>query len=97
MNKHHLQAQVKSTGTAYLFSLLVCGSHYAYLGKWGWQILFWLTAGGLGFWALLDLFLLSGKVAKHNAGIFSQLEEIERREREAEHARNLAMIAAARG
>jgi hypothetical protein len=97
MNKHHLHAQVKSAGTAYLFYFLLLGAHYAYLGRWGLQILFWVTLGGFGIWGFIDLFLMSGKVAKHNATIFSQLEDIERREREADHARNLAMIAAARG
>jgi len=96
MNKHQLQSQTKSTGTAYLFFLFLFGTHYAYLGKWGLQFLFWITAGGLGIWALIDLFTISGKVERHNAGIFEQIEKIEKREREDDQARQMAMIAAAK-
>lgn len=95
MNKHYLQSQVKSTGTAYLFWFLF-GAHYAYLGKWGIQILFWLTLGGLGIWALIDLFTMSSKVNQHNAVLFQQIEVIERREKEEDHARNMAMMSALR-
>lgn len=97
MNKHYLQSQIKSVGTAYLLYFLLFGTHYAYLGKWGLQILFWITLGGLGIWALIDLFTISGKVNRHNAKIFQQIEEIEKRERNDEQARQMAMIAAAKG
>lgn len=96
MNKHYLQSQVKTVGTGYLFFLLV-GAHYAYLGRWVLQILFWFTLGGFLLWAFIDLFLIPSKVHKHNAPLFQQLEEIEKREREADHARNLALITAAKG
>ena len=96
MNKHYLQSQVKSTGTDYLFWFLL-GAHYAYLGRWGIQILYWITLGGFLIWALIDLFTLSGKVNEFNASIFQQIEEIEKKEKDAEHARNIAMVAAARG
>lgn len=96
MNKHYLQSKVKSTGTAYLFWFLL-GAHYAYLGKWGIQILYWITAGGLGIWALIDLFTMSGKVNKYNADIFQQIEAIEKKEKDDDHARNMAMMAAASG
>lgn len=97
MNKHQLQSQIKSTGTAYLFFLFLFGTHYAYLGKWGTQFLFWFTAGGLGIWALIDLFTISGKVERHNAEIFQQIDKIEKREREDDQARQLAFITAAKG
>lgn len=96
MNKHYLQSKVKSTGTAYLFWFLL-GAHYAYLGKWGIQILYWLTLGGLGIWALIDLFTMSGKVNKYNADIFQQIEAIEKKEKDDDHAKNMAMMAAATG
>ena len=96
MNKHVLQSQIKSTGTAYLFFFFLA-AHYAYIGKWGVQILFWFTLGGLGIWALIDLFTLSGKVEKHNAEIYLKIEKIEKREREDDQARQLAMISAAKG
>jgi hypothetical protein len=97
MNKHYLQSQIKSVGIAYLLYFLLFGTHYAYLGKWGLQILFWITLGGLGIWALIDLFTMSGKVDRHNATIFQQIEEIEKKDRDAEQAKNMSMIAAAKG
>lgn len=97
MNKHLLQSQIKSTGTAYLFFFFVFSSHYAYLGKWGVQLLYWFTIGGLGIWALIDLFTLSGKVEKHNSLIYQKIEKIERQEKEDDQARHLAMISAVKG
>jgi len=94
MNKHYLQSQVKSTGVAYLCWFLF-GAHYAYLGKWGIQILFWITLGGIGIWALIDLFTLSGKVNRYNADIFQQVEAIEKKEKENDHARNMALMVTA--
>ena len=96
MNKHYLQTQVKSTSTAYLYFFLF-GAHYAYLGKWGIQILYWVTVGGIGIWALIDLFTMSKKVNKFNADIFQQVEDIEKKEKDADHARNMAMVAAVSG
>lgn len=95
MNKHYLQSKVRSTGTAYLFWFFL-GAHYAYLGKWGIQVLYWLTIGGLGIWMLIDLFTMPGKVDKYNSALFQQIEEIETKERDAESARNIAMVQAAR-
>ena len=95
MNKFQLQSNVKSTGTAYLFWFLL-GAHYAYLGKWGIQILYWITLGGLGFWALIDLFLMSSKVNAHNAVIFAQLEKLEKQEREDDLARSIAISKASK-
>ena len=97
MNKYHLQSQIKSVGTAYLFYFFLFGTHYPYLGKWGIQILFWVTFGGIGIWALIDLFTISGKVQRHNAEIFNHIEKIEKRERDDDQARQLAFIAAAKG
>lgn len=93
MNKHYLQSKLKSTGTAYLLWFFF-GAHYAYLGNWGIQILYWITLGGLGIWALIDLFTMSGKVNKHNANIFQQIEAIEKKEKDEAHERNLAMMTA---
>ena len=96
MNKHYLQSQIKSSGTAYLLWFFF-GLHYAYLGKWGLQILYWITLGGIGIWAVIDLFTLSGRIANHNALTFQQIDEIEKRDRDAEQMRNLAMISALKG
>lgn len=96
MNKHYLMTQMKSTGTAYAL-LFLAGSHYAYLGKWGLQFLFWFTAGGVGVWWLIDLFLLSSKVNNHNALIAAQIDSLEQKEKEDSHAKNMAMMMAATG
>jgi len=95
MNKHHLQSQVKSSGIAYLLWFFL-GAQYAYLGKWGIQILYWITLGGMGIWMFFDLFTIPGKVSRHNAKLFSQIDDIEKKEREAELARNIAMVQAAK-
>ena len=91
MNKHYLMSKMKSTGTAYLCWFFL-GCHYAYLGRWGLQILYWITLGGLGIWAFIDLFVMPSKVNAHNLIISSQIDEIEKREQEDAHARNLAML-----
>lgn len=82
---------MKSTGTAYLCWFFL-GCHYAYLGKWGLQILYWITFGGIGIWAIIDLFLIPSKVNAHNLIIANQIDSIEKREREESHARNMAML-----
>jgi hypothetical protein len=96
MNKNYLQSQIKSTNTAYVFWFFL-GAHYAYLGRWGTQILYWLTLGGLGFWALIDLFSMRSKVEKHNLPLFNQIEKIENAEKESELNRHLAVVSAISG
>ena len=96
MNKYYLQSKIKSTATAYLCWVFF-GAHYAYLGRGVLQILYWITLEGLGIWMLIDLFVMSGKVNRHNVKLFQQIEEIEKKEKDAEHARNMAMIVATTG
>jgi hypothetical protein len=96
MNKHVLQSKIKSTGTAYLLFLFLFGTHYAYLGKWGLQLLYWITLGGLGIWCVIDLFHIPTKVNNHNMIISRQIETIETKEKEEAHARNVAMITASK-
>lgn len=95
MNKHELRRKLKSTGTAYLLCIFVFGTHYLYLRKYVLQLLFWLTAGGLGIWFLVDLFTMSSKVDAANAHIYDELDKLEKRERDDDMARNVAMIKAA--
>ncbi|MBL7559844.1 TM2 domain-containing protein [Olleya sp. YSTF-M6] len=95
MNKHYLLSQMKSSGTAYLCWFFL-GCHYAYLGKWGLQFLYWFTLGGVGIWCLIDLFHIPAKVSNHNMIISSQIAEIEKGEKEENHSRNMAMIAASK-
>ncbi|PXA21154.1 TM2 domain-containing protein, partial [Staphylococcus pseudintermedius] len=47
------------------------GGHRYYLGDIGYAIAMTFTLGGLGFWSLIDAFLISGRLRKKN-------EEIER-------------------
>lgn len=77
MNKYYLQSKMKSTGTAYLCWLFL-GCHYAYLGKWGWQILYWCTLGGFGIWMLIDLFHIPSKVNNYNRTLSYQIENFEK-------------------
>jgi len=76
MNTHYLQSKMKSSGIAYL-CWFILGIHYAYLGKWGLQILYWITFGGFGVWAILDLFLIPGKVDRYNFEISKQIIALE--------------------
>lgn len=93
MSTLNLQNQLKSTGTAYLFLFFLLG-HYAYLGKWGLQVLFWLSLGGLGIWLFIDLFRLSAKVQEYNRPILDAIEIEDRRAKEEDHRRHLETIAA---
>jgi hypothetical protein len=85
MNKHFLMSKMKSTGTAYLCWFFL-GCHYAYLGKWGLQILYWITLGGIGIWVLIDLFHIPSKVNSHNLKISMQIEDIDKKEKAENHA-----------
>lgn len=58
----------KSLAVAYILWFLL-GWHYAYLRKWGTQVLFWLVAGGLGVWWIIDLFRLPRMVRSINRDI----------------------------
>jgi len=91
MNKLQLQSEIKSSGTAWIMYLFL-GCHYAYLGKWGVQLAYWFTLGGLGLWMFIDMFRLSGLVKKHNNNIYQQLEDIE----EEKHRKTLEMLAASK-
>jgi len=55
----------KSVGISYLLWFLL-GWHYAYLKKWGWLILYILTAGGFFVWAIIDLFRIPKMVEQYN-------------------------------
>jgi hypothetical protein len=59
------QRKMKSKGVAYLLWLLF-GLHYAYLGKWLIQLVFWITGGGFFVWWFIDLFRVSGLINERN-------------------------------
>lgn len=55
----------KSTGVGYILWFLL-GWHYAYVGRWGVQILYWLSFGGLLVWMLADLFRMPSIIRRRN-------------------------------
>lgn len=59
------QRTKRSLGVAYLLWLLL-GWHYAYVGRWGIQFLYWVTFAGLAIWALVDLFRMPSIVRTYN-------------------------------
>jgi TM2 domain-containing membrane protein YozV len=65
---HEFERKAKSTGLAYL-CLILFGIHYAYLGRWGIQIIFWITCGGFLLWWLIDLFRVGGLIRDKNQDI----------------------------
>lgn len=64
-------AQRKNIRNAFLFWFLL--SHYGYFGQWSKQILFWLTAGGVGVWWIIDAFRMERAVITYNRGISIQV------------------------
>jgi hypothetical protein len=58
--------------TAWLLFIFL-GWSYGYLGKIGLQILYYLTLGGFGIWALVRLFTLSKDVKNYNFNIALQV------------------------
>lgn len=79
--KAYLKSQTKSTGTAYLLFFFLFGSHFAYLGKWGTQFLFWFTLYGLGIWGIVELFVIPTRISEHNMKLYRQIDKIEKEER----------------
>jgi len=59
------KTQMKDTTTIWLLYLFL-GWSYGSLDKIGIQILFYLTFGGLGVWAFIRLFTLSGAIKEYN-------------------------------
>ncbi|WOE49062.1 TM2 domain-containing protein (plasmid) [Bacillus thuringiensis] len=58
----------KSKGLAYLiwFFLGGLGGHRYYARDFGMAIAMTLTLGGLGFWALIDVFFIGSRIGKKN-------------------------------
>lgn len=57
----------KSVFVAYV--CLLVGLQYGYLRKWGLQVVFWITAGGVFIWWIILLFSLSSKVKNYNRDV----------------------------
>jgi TM2 domain-containing membrane protein YozV len=71
-----LRGRKKSGGVLFCFFLGGVGGHRFYLGDTGRGIAMLLTLGGLGFWALIDVFFIWNRLALVNgqrrAEIFSR-------------------------
>ena len=63
----------KSTGLSYFFTFLCLGIPYGYLGKWGLQILFWITGAGFGLWLIYLIFAIPGLVRDYNRDVSCQV------------------------
>ena len=94
--KVELENKLTTNGNVWLWFLFL-GCPYGAVGKWGLQILFWITGGGCGIWTLITMFRVSTLVNNHNRPIRIELEDIERKEKEEVDAKQLAMIAAIKG
>jgi TM2 domain-containing membrane protein YozV len=70
-----LMTRQKSSGTAWLLLIFAggLGAHRFYLGRTGSAIAMLLTAGGLGFWTIIDLFLMSGMITETNEQIETEI------------------------
>ena len=86
--KYRLKSRIRNIGIAYVL-FFVAAAHYAYVNKWGTQILFWLTLGGLGIWWIIDIFRMPSIIEDFNDPIFEDIEWIEREERERDDFREL--------
>lgn len=69
MVESEVQRRQKSKGIMYAlwFFLGGIGGHRYYLGDVGYAIGMTLTLGGLGFWALIDVFLIGNRLEKKTA------------------------------
>ena len=74
MDIEYLQSKIKPIGKTYTHWFLF-GSHYAYLGKWNIQVLYWLTLGGIGIWAIADFFRMTEIIIKQRESVFEQIEK----------------------
>ncbi len=59
----------KSVGLAYFFLLICLGMPYGYLGKWGLQLVYWLTGGGFVIWMIILIFTLPSNVRDYNKDV----------------------------
>lgn len=66
MDKQLAYTERKANPTLIWLLYIFLGWSYGSLGKIGLQIAFYLTLGGLGFWALIRLFTLNGAIREYN-------------------------------
>jgi hypothetical protein len=66
------ESRKANTTTVWLLFLFL-GWSYGSLDKIGLQILYYITFGGFGLWALIRLFTLSGAIKTYNRRIAGQV------------------------
>ena len=66
------ESRKANTGTIWLLFLFL-GWSYGSLDKIGLQIFYYITFGGIGIWALIRLFTLSGAIKDYNRRIAGQV------------------------
>lgn len=72
-NKFMAYESRKANPTTIWLLFLFLGWSYGSLDKIGIQILYYLTIGGLGVWALIRLFTLNGAIKSYNRKIAGQV------------------------
>ncbi|MDC9722511.1 MAG: TM2 domain-containing protein [Urechidicola sp.] len=65
----------KSTVFAYILLFIPFGWHYAYLGKWGIQILYFFTWGGFLIVWFVDLFRLAFVISNYNKDVAIKISQ----------------------
>ena len=73
MDKQFAYNERKANPTLVWLLFLFLGWSYGSLGKIGTQILYYITLGGLGVWALIRLFTLQGAIRDYNREIAVKL------------------------
>lgn len=73
VGKIEVYKQKKLNATKVWMLFLFCGWSYGSMGKIQLQILFYLTLGGLGVWALFRLFTLNQAIDKYNLKLRGQI------------------------
>jgi len=63
------QNETLNTGTMWILFLFL-GWSYGSMGKVGTQILYYLTLGGFGIWALIRLFTLNSSIQEYNNKVY---------------------------
>ena len=77
MNADLLKAKSLNKEQAYVW--FIFQAHYAYLGKWGIQILFWLSwtiVPILIIWPINQFFAIPNKINRHNLSVYEELLKI---------------------
>ena len=72
-NKIMIYQNRKANPTTIWLLFIFLGWSYGSLGKIGTQIFYYITFGGIGIWALIRLFTLSGAIKGYNRQIAAQV------------------------